>query len=496
MSKQVKSISKSTVSKTQHGDLAGTRLLAAARRGPAKSKTQDSQESLIQPSTLKKAGRPASKSKDRSMTYADVVKGISREFDSSNPLSDDVPFPTSDMASGVASSAQATGPSVTTDLNVTSGGEPAMTTTEEELFGEEDNQRLNATAANDFLRAVGQEKRQEAAKLKRTSRTTKPKPRKSSVLDAENASHVQLDTDANLSTSTPVKKARRGGSNKEDPDTSSGYGSADRLLRTASVHGMDQQLQGNLQHSSGGNDDYVASDVYDTSSLHYQGSLEHNPLVWERECLLRCCEERCGHLVCSRAPAWRGTSKDMAMWGPTVVPDWWHFSQAEVLHLQQDSEPWVLVAGEPWKLNHEGLLRPRWICEMVRGCCLDPCLHGLCAASPSWKRPTGQGNRPELISEAPIWHDAGMGAVKEMYSNMRKENPELDLLLNHLLDLEADPREPHQLHKYEHVNHPHQCSKCLRRGHSSQECPSPRSTMEGNRQRREAETDGGAARSS
>jgi hypothetical protein len=78
------------------------------------------------------------------------------------------------------------------------------------------------------------------------------------------------------------------------------------------------------------------------------------------------------------------------MWGPTAVPDWWHFSQAEVLHLPQDSEPWVLVAGEPWKLNHEGLLRPRWICEMVRGCCLDPCLHGLCAASPSWKRPAGQ----------------------------------------------------------------------------------------------------------
>ena len=116
MSKQVKSSAKSIVSKTQHGDLAGTRLLAAARRGPAKSKTQDNQESLIQPSTLKKAGRLASKSKDHSKTYADVVKGISREFDSSNPLSDDVPFHFSDMPSGVGSSAQATGPTITTDL--------------------------------------------------------------------------------------------------------------------------------------------------------------------------------------------------------------------------------------------------------------------------------------------------------------------------------------------------------------------------------------------
>ena len=97
MSKQVKSNSKSTVSKTQHGGLAGTRLSAATDRGIPKSKSEPVEVPPGAKVSTKKAGRPAIKSKGSSKTYADAVKKGLSESVTFSLLSDAVPIvPASD----------------------------------------------------------------------------------------------------------------------------------------------------------------------------------------------------------------------------------------------------------------------------------------------------------------------------------------------------------------------------------------------------------------
>ena len=90
MSAKVKSNVKSNVSKTQHGDQAGTRLPASARRGSTTSKSKPDKVPRVPLVNTKKAvGRPSTKSKDRVRTYAEVLKEGKRESDLLDPLSDD-----------------------------------------------------------------------------------------------------------------------------------------------------------------------------------------------------------------------------------------------------------------------------------------------------------------------------------------------------------------------------------------------------------------------
>ena len=74
MSTQAKSIRKSKVPKAQHGGLAGTRLSGSTDRGIPKSKSKPVEVPQVAKVSTKKAGRPATKSKEISKSYADAVK--------------------------------------------------------------------------------------------------------------------------------------------------------------------------------------------------------------------------------------------------------------------------------------------------------------------------------------------------------------------------------------------------------------------------------------
>ncbi len=123
-------------------------------------------------------GRPATKSKDRTRTYAEVLKEGKRESDLLNPLFDDftesphdVPAPLTSLEKESVHSAGEMGEKTPVE-------KPVVVDTEEELIVEEEALRASALAAAELLLQTKAE-----AKLKRAPRALKRKYRKLDTKD-------------------------------------------------------------------------------------------------------------------------------------------------------------------------------------------------------------------------------------------------------------------------------------------------------------------------
>ena len=354
MSAKVKSNVKSNVSKTQHGDLAGTRLPASARRGSTTSKSKPDKVPRVPLVNTKKAvGRPSTKSKDRVRTYAEVLKEGKRESDLLDPLSDDftefppdVPTPSTSWEKESVHNAGEMGDKTPVE-------DPVVVDTEEELIVEEEALRTSALAAAELLSQTKAD-----AKLKRAPRALKRKARKVDAKDfseepfedieTTGGNTVDVTTDQRVEhhSATPRKVTRRRKSHMDDRDLSSAYGSTERK-HPSSGHFEDTRVHQEselIYNPAEGK--YIPTNQFDAEPTDYQGPWVHHPTRLERECILKCCEEKCGHVLCSRSVVWRGNPRSQSLWSNSVVPEWWSYQQRDIVHLSEHINSWYMVGNE------------------------------------------------------------------------------------------------------------------------------------------------------